>query len=122
MALEGNKADLALLLSNHLIERSLTEHPVVVVAGGFAETTTVKSSADPDLEVSSLRANHEVADTRLILHCIHAHMETIVVAVRDTDMLLLLLAHYDRLGCTRLYTKAGTSNAPKYVAVHNTRM
>ena len=34
MALEGNKADLALLLSNHLIERSPTEHPVVVVSGG----------------------------------------------------------------------------------------
>ena len=42
MALEGNKADLALPLSNHLIERSPTEHPVVVVAGGFAEATTVK--------------------------------------------------------------------------------
>ena len=121
MALEGNKADLALLLSNHLIERSPTEHPGVVVAGGFAEATTVKSS-DPDLEVSSLRANHEEADTRLIMHCIHAHMETIVVAVRDTDVLLLLLAHCDRVGCTRLYTKAGTSNAPKYVAVHETRM
>ena len=87
MALVGNKADLALPLSNHLIERSPTEHPVVVVAGGgFAEATTVKSS-DPDLEVSSLSANHEEADTRLILHCIHAHMETIVVAVRDTDVL-----------------------------------
>ena len=28
MALDGNKADFALLLSNHLIERSPTEHPV----------------------------------------------------------------------------------------------
>ena len=93
MALERNKADLALLRSNHLLERSPTEHLVVVVAARrFAEATTVKSS-DPDLEVSSLRANHEEADTRLILHCIHAHMETIVVAVRDTDVLLLLLAY-----------------------------
>ena len=94
---------------------------MVVVAGGFAEATTVKSS-DPDLEVSSLRANHEEADTRLIMHCIHAHMEPIVAAVRNTDVLLLLLAHYGRVGCTRLYTKAGTSNATKYVAVHETRM
>ena len=94
---------------------------MVVVAGGFGEATTVKSS-DPDLEVSSLRANHEEADTRLILHCIHPHMETIVVAVRDTDVLLLLLAHYDRMGCTRLYMKAGTSNAPKCFPVHEIRM
>ena len=70
---------LALLLSNHLIERSPTEHPVVVVAGGSAEATTDMSS-DPYLEVSSLRANHKKTDTRLILHCIHAHMETTVVA------------------------------------------
>ena len=84
---------------------------------GFAEATTVKSS-DPDFEVSSLRANHEEADTRLILHCIHAHMETIVVAVRDTDVLLLLLAHYGRIICTRIYMKAGTSNAPKYFPGH----
>ena len=121
VALEGSKADLALLLSNHLIERSPTEHPVVVVAGGFAEATTVKSS-DPDLEVSSSRANHEEADTALILHCIHVHMETIVVTVRDTDVRLLLLAHYDRMGFTRLYMKTGTSNALKYFPIHEIRM
>ena len=34
MALEENKADLALLLSNHLIEHSPADKPVVVVAGG----------------------------------------------------------------------------------------
>ena len=87
----------------------------------FAEATTVKSS-DSDLEVSSLRANHEEADTRLILHCIRAHMETIVVAVRDTYVLLLLLAYYDRTGRTRLYMKAGTLNASKYFPVHEIRM
>ena len=121
MALEGNKADLALLLSNHLIERSPAEHPVVVVAGGFTDATTVNSS-DPGLEVSSLRANHEEADTRLILRCIHSHMKTIVVAVRDTDVLLLLLALYHRMGCTRFYMKAGTLNAPKCFPVHEIRM
>ena len=90
MALEENKADLALLLSNHLIEHSPKDKQVVV-AGWFAEATTVKSS-DPDLEVSSLKSDHEEADTRLILHCIHTHMNTIVVSVLDTDVLLLLLA------------------------------
>ena len=59
---------------------------------------------------------------KLILHCIHAHMETIVVAVRDTDVILLLLAQYDRTGRTRLYMKAGTLNAPKYFPVHEFRM
>ena len=49
-------------------------------------------------------------------------METIVVAVRDTDVLLLLPAHYDRKGYTHLYMKAGTSNAPKYFPVHEIQM
>ena len=46
-------------------------------------------------------------------------METIVVSARDTDVLLLLLAHYDRIGCTYLYMKAGTSKDPKYFPVHD---
>ena len=118
MALEENKADLAQLLSNHLIEHSPDDEVVVVVSGGFAEATTVKSS-DPNLEVSSLSADHEEADTQLILRCIQALMETIVVSARDTGVLLLLLAHYDRIGCTYLYMKAGTSKDPKYFPVHD---
>ena len=117
-SLEENKADLAMLLSTRLIEHNSTENPVIVVAGGFSESTTVKSS-NPDFDVSSLRADHEEGDTRLILHCIHAHMDTIVVSVRDTDVLLLLLAHYNRIDWTRLYMKAGTSKAPKYFPVHD---
>ena len=44
------------------------------------------------------------------------------MAVRDTDVLLLLLAYYDRMGRTRLYMKAGTLNASKYFPVHEIRM
>ena len=46
------------------------------------------------------------------------------MAVRDTDVLLLLLAYYDRTGRTRLYMKAGrTLNASKYFPVdHEIRM
>ena len=40
------------------------------------------------------------------------------MAVRDTDVLLLLLAYYDRTGRRRLYMKAGTFNALRYFPVH----
>ena len=43
MALGDNKKDIALLLSNYLIEHSPADK-IVVVAGGFVEATTVKSS------------------------------------------------------------------------------
>ena len=119
MALEDNKADLALLLSNYLIDHSPSDQ-TMVVAGGFSEATIVKSS-DPTLDLSMLEADHEEADTRLILHCIHAHMESMVVYVRDTDVLVLLLAHYDKMGCTNLLMKAGTSKHPKYIPIHDIR-
>ena len=79
MALEDNKADLALLLSNYLIDHSTSDH-TIVVAGGFSEATIVKSSG-PTLDLSMLEADHEEADTRLILHCIHAHMDSMVVSL-----------------------------------------
>ena len=53
-----------------------------------------------------------------ILHCIHSYVvETIVVAMRDTDVRLLLLAHYDRMGCTHIYMKTGM-----YFPVHEIHM
>ena len=67
MALEDNKVDLVLLLSNYLIDHSPSDQ-TMVVAGGFSEATIVKSS-DPTLDLSM----HEESDTRLILHCIHVH-------------------------------------------------
>ena len=118
IALEENKADLACLLSNHLIELSPKHKPVIVVSGGFADETTAKSS-DPDLDVSFLMANREEADTRMILHCIHTPVKTVVVSAQDTDVLLLLVAHYDRIGCSNAYLKAGSSKNPQYIPVHD---
>ena len=79
----------------------------MVVAVGFTEAKIV-TSPDPTLDLSMLEADHEEADTRLIVHCIHAHMESMVVHVRDTDVLVLLLAHYAKMRCTNLLMKAGT--------------
>ena len=71
-----------------------------------AEATTVKSS-DPDLEVSSSRANHEEADTRG-----GARYR------RDSPTTTTTLTEWD----IRLYMKAGTSNAPKYFPVPEIQM
>jgi len=79
----------------------------MVVAGGFHEGAMVKSS-DLTLDLSMQKGNHEEADTRLILHCIHAHMESMVVLARDTDVLLLLLAHFEKMDCRILIMNAGT--------------
>ena len=64
MALEDNKAYLALLLSNYLIDHSPSDQ-TMVVAGGFSKVTIVKSS-DPTLDRSMLEADHKEADTCVI--------------------------------------------------------
>ena len=69
--------------------------------------------------MSHLQANHEEADTLLILHCTYVHMNTVVVSARYTDVLLLLETHFSKIGCHRLYKKAETSKAPKYFPVHD---
>ena len=58
-----------------------------MVAGGFVEATTVDKWSDTTLDLSRLEADHEEAETHLILHCIHALMESVVVSVRDADHL-----------------------------------
>ena len=65
-----------------------------------------------------LRANHEEADTRVVLHCIHAETEDVVVAARYTDILLLLLVFFSSMKCIQLWMKAGTSKQKKYFPIH----
>ena len=68
-----------------------------------------------------LRANHKEADTRVVLHCIHAETEDVVVAARDTYILPLLLAFFSSMKCKQLWMKAGTSKQKKYFPVQEIR-
>ena len=115
---EENKADLARFLSQQLI-LSAPDNKCLVVAGGFSDEEQVEAS-DPTLDISSLEAKHEEADTRVILHCIKATKASdIVVAARDTDILVLLIAYFHLMPCQRIWMKAGTAKQRKYVPVHN---
>ena len=83
MVLEQNKCDLAVLLSNHLIDNS-PRNETVIVAGGFRDAATVKSS-DPAVGVSFLEAKHDELDICLILHCIHDSMEHVGISASDSS-------------------------------------
>lgn len=115
-----NKSDLEHFLSNEILLNAPT-HKVIVVSGGFPNKTDAKSS-DETMDTTLLQANHEEADTRLVLHCLHANVESVVVASRDTDVLALLVAHFDDMPCTKLWMKAGTSKKQKYIPVHEIRL
>ncbi|KAG1682470.1 Retinal homeobox protein Rx1 [Nymphon striatum] len=118
MASTDNKGDLCLYLSNALA--TAPSEKTIVVGGGFASETEVRST-DANMNTDLLESTHEEADTRVVLHCIHSNEQTIVVTARDTDILILLLAHFNKLTCSQLWLKAGTSKKPKYVPIHDIR-
>ena len=91
LALPENKENLAKFLSEHLIANAPQEK-VIVVAGGFSDRKEAQSS-NQLVDSSLLCADHEEADTRLVLHAIVNSCDTVVVSARDTDVLLLLVAH-----------------------------
>ena len=70
------------------------------------------------LRNGELEGCHEEAHTRMILHCVKSRASSIVVAARDTDVLVLLLAHFNNTSCPRVWMKAGTSKEPKYIPIH----
>ena len=88
--LTENKVNLAQFPLNKLIEGAPPDK-LFVDSGGFEDRKDVGCSRQ-DVDVSALKATHEEADTRIILHAINADVDTLTVSVRNTDVLLLLLS------------------------------
>lgn len=110
-----NKADLARFLSEELI-KSAPLGKELVVAGGFRSEQEVRCSNELT-SVQPLKATHEEADTRMVLHAVHCNYSNIVVSSKDTDVLALLVAHRHRMSCDFLWMMAGTSQKRKYIPV-----
>ena len=110
LALEKNKEDLATFLSDELLAQAPADK-MIIVAGGFKEENTAKCNSEMD--ITALQAYHEEADTRIVLHCVHSSAEFLVVASPDTDVLILLIAHFGKMKCKQLWLRMGTSKKPK---------
>lgn len=101
IVLEDNKASLAHFLSTKMLE-SYIAHPrrELVVSVGFSNILKVWSSDNSREDLEELASNHEEADTRIILHARYATVRSytqVNVLCRDTDILVLLLAHKENL-------------------------
>ena len=95
LSLADNKADLANFLSEELCLQAPTGKELII-AGGFTDELQVKSSTGTS-DLTHLKSTHEEADTRLVLHAVNANFNTVVVSSRDTDVLLLLVFHSQRM-------------------------
>ena len=67
----------------------------IVSAGGYIDELEV-SSINLNTNLEGLQSNHEEADTRLVLHAVNSHADEVVIWCKDTDVLLLLVAHFHR--------------------------
>ena len=110
VALEDNKADIVTYVSGELLQKAstLASNCEVVAGGAFPDPWNAKSSTR---DVTALSANHEEADTRLILHAkdaVQNNYKRLIVICRDTDVLLLLLYHLGRTK-TEVWMVSGTS-------------
>ena len=70
-------------------------------------------------EVAGLQSNQEEADTRMMLHAVHAAKEgyhAVVVTADNTDVLVLGLAFSPDISCP-LFQKCGTKNRVRYLDI-----
>ena len=116
LACHKNKTDYARFLSEQMkLKESYDKQ--MVTSGGFLNELEVWSLRD--IDTRQLSSTKEEADTRIILHAISCEQKCIVVSSRDTDVLVLLLSHFDRINCKELWMKAGTAKKPKNIPVHD---
>jgi len=80
------------------------EEKEIVIAGGFTEELEVRSLKETS-DLHALRSTHE-ADTRMVLYAVHGQFRTVVVSFQD--VLLLLVAHFERVQCEHLWMMSGT--------------
>ncbi len=118
--LRDNKTNLIQFLCQQLfIKAEDLDDKQIVVAGGLDEP--IKTVSSTGRNVDHLYSSHEEANQRMVLHAVDTkEMGFIrtVISSRDTDVLVLFIHHYAKLS-QETWLKAGTSNDPKYIPVHN---
>ena len=88
-----------------------------MTAGGCNASTEARSSS-PVVDTSVFEADQEEADTRLVLHGIRTNnRETVVVSARDTDFLLLLVAHSSSIPSPNVWMMVGTAARRKFLNI-----
>ena len=123
-----NKRNLTEFLSNSwitLASSSLAPNQIFVTGGGFHEIQLCKMvSRNPDLthgtvtNVEELFANHEEADTRMLLHASHAAStcNRVVIWSPDTDVSILMI-QFSHVIDAELWLKTGVKHKTRYINI-----
>ena len=65
----------------------------------------IKKRWNPNVDTSILEVQHEEVDTRIIWHCIENEVDSLAIQARYTDILVLLVAHFYWMPCTKVWLK-----------------
>ena len=119
LGLDENKANLAAFLSEYIMTQgvNLPNAFEIVTSGGCEDAETAKSTWR---DVGTLGANHEEADTRLILHGLEAAstgFSRLEVICQDTDVFLMLI-HFFQGTDKEIWMISGTARQRKCYPVH----
>ena len=113
--MEENKADLADFLSKELIFNA-PHDTKSVTSGRFRKELMVKSWEE-SIDLVPLVANHEKADTTIVLHAVNMTSDIVIVSSRYTDVLILPVSHFSKVECKDLWLLSGTAKKRKYIPV-----
>lgn len=93
----------------------------LVIGGGFKNGKLAIAIERENAElVTELNADHEEADTRLLLHAKYAASDEVRVVIQspDTDVFVLCIAHSGDIGCHELWFRTGTKDHVRHIPVH----
>ena len=79
-------------------------------------------SNNPNVDVSAIQpCNHEEADTRLLLHALHASnngFQKLLIVTVDTDVVILAIHHFFSLGLEELWVEIGVGSKRRWLPIH----
>ena len=114
-----NKTSLASYMQEN-IQPTVDKNEKIYVSGSNGDNTIkitrVSVTSDPEL-----KSNMEEVDGRIIFHAIttaYSGAKTITVRSRDTNVAVLLILHFQQIGCEQLFIYCGRNEKVWYVPIH----
>ena len=102
------------------IQPTVDKTEKIYVSGSNGDNTIkiTRGSVTSDPE---LKSNIKEVDGRIIFHAItaaYSGAKTITVRSRDTDVAVLLIHHFQQIGCEQLFMYCGKNEKVWYVPIH----
>lgn len=94
----------------------------LLIGGGFCDPVNAIEVVHYQAKsLPELQADHEEADTRILLHAKHASETYGRIAIQspDTGVAVLPVHFFSSLPCNELWFKTGTKDKIRYIPIHS---